>query len=382
MPGPLTGLTVVELAGIGPGPFASMLLADLGARVIKVDRSATAQPERPAWPNFDLLARNRETIGVDLKNPEGVEVVLRLVENADVLIEGFRPGVAERLGLGPDDCLERNPELVYGRMTGWGQDGPRAQLAGHDINYISIAGVLGSIGRVDERPQPPLNLVGDFGGGAMYLIMGILAALWERQTSGKGQVVDAAMVDGAASLMTIFYSLSLSGMAPGRGKGLLDTGAPFHEVYETADGRFLGLGSIEPQFYAELLQLLEIDPTSLPGQMDMSQWPAMKERFAEVIKTKTRDEWATIFETSDACVAPVLDLHEAVDDPHMVARGTFVEVDGFKQPAPAPRFSRTPAAVPVAPAHPGEHTRSVLASMGLSEDQIEALFQSGAVAGR
>jgi alpha-methylacyl-CoA racemase len=380
--GPLAGVKVVEIAGIGPGPFAAMLLADLGADVIRVDRAQAVSPDAAASdrPHWDLLNRGRRSIGVDLKNPDGVGTVLRLVEKADALVEGFRPGVAERLGIGPDDCLARNPRLVYGRMTGWGQDGPYAQAAGHDINYIALAGALHPIGRSGQAPVPPLNLVGDFGGGGMLLAFGVVCALLESRSSGQGQVVDAAMVDGAAVLMTMFHSMRAIGMwADERGTNLLDTGAHFYDVYETADGGYVSVGSIEPQFYAELRRLAGLEADEWNAQMDRSAWPTLKEKLAAVFRTKTRDEWCSIMEHTDVCFAPVLSLAEAPQHPHNVARGTFVDVAGTVQPAPAPRFSRTPGSIERPPAQPGQHTDEALADWGFPADDIAKLREAGAV---
>ena len=382
MSGPLSGIRIVEIAGIGPGPFAAMLLADLGADVLRVDRAQAVAPgaadeTRPHW---DLLNRGRRSIGVDLKNPDGVETVLRLVEQADALIEGFRPGVAERLGIGPDDCLARNPKLVYGRMTGWGQDGPYAQAAGHDINYIALAGALHPIGRAGEAPVPPLNLVGDFGGGGMFLALGVLAALLEARTSNQGQVVDAAMVDGAAVLTTMFHAFRHIGMwTEERGTNLLDTGAHFYDVYECADGEHVSIGSIEPQFYAELRRLAGLEDAEWNGQMDKSQWPTLKEKLAEVFKQKTRAEWCEIMEHTDVCFAPVLSLSEAPEHPHNKARQTFVDVAGAVQPAPAPRFSRTPGAIDCPPAQPGQHTDEALVDWGIPADEVAKLRETGAI---
>jgi alpha-methylacyl-CoA racemase len=326
------------------------------------------------------MNRGRRSIAVDLKQPEGRDVVLRLVDKADALIEGFRPGVAERLGLGPDDCWKRNPKLVYGRVTGWGQTGPLAHAAGHDINYIALTGALHAIGRRGRAPVPPLNLVGDFGGGALYLAVGVLAALLEAQKSGKGQVVDAAMVDGAASLMSILYGLLASGMwVDRRGENLLDSGAPFYDVYETKDGKHVAIGSIEPKFYAELLRLSGLENEDLPKQFDRDAWPAMKERFAAVFRTKTRDEWCAIMEGSDVCFGPVMTMKEAAGHPHMKERGTFVEVDGVIQPGPAPRFSRTPSEIKGPPAAPGTHTVETLRDYGFSESEIDALRSKAAI---
>ena len=383
MAGPLAGIKVVEIAGIGPGPYGAMLLADLGADIIRIDRSTgvNAFGQGPdAEPPADILARGRRSVAVDLKNPEGVATVLDLVEQADVLIEGFRPGVMERLGLGPDVCLERNPRLVYGRMTGWGQEGPYASAAGHDINYIALAGALEPLGRAGEQPTPPLNLVGDFGGGGMMLAFGVCAALVEVARSGEGQVIDAAMIDGAASLMTMTWSFKHMGIwADERGTNMLDTGAHFYDTYETADGKYVSIGSIEPQFYAELLRLTGIDPESLPKQMDKSQWPALKERFAEVFKTKTRDEWCEIMEHTDVCFAPVLAMDEAPQHPHIAERETFTTVAGLVQPAPAPRFSRTPGSIERPPPHAGQHTDEALEAWGVAPERIAQLREAKAI---
>ena len=380
--GPLNGTTVLEIAGIGPGPFCAMLLADMGADVIRVDRAGQVMGGDPESPPADVLNRGRRSVGVDLKNPQGVETVLQLVEQADVLMEGFRPGVAERLGIGPDDCLARNPRLVYGRMTGWGQEGPYAQAAGHDINYIALAGALEPIGRAGQAPVPPLNLVGDFGGGGMFLAFGIVCALLEAQRSGEGQVVDAAMVDGAAVLTTMFHALRAMGVwADERGTNLLDTGAHFYDVYETSDGKYVSIGSIEPQFYAQLLELSGLgEDEDLPHQHDRAQWPALKERVAGIFRTKTRDEWCEIMEHTDVCFAPVLGLGEAPGHPHNVARGTFVEQHGVVQPAPAPRFSRSTVGIARPPAHAGQHTDEVLEEFGIGADRIAALRDAGAIA--
>ena len=378
--GPLAGITVIEIAGIGPGPYCGMMLADLGADVIRIDRAGAVQGGDPDRPPADLLARGRRSVGVDLKSPDGAEVVLSLVEQADALFEGFRPGVAERLGIGPDECLARNPRLVYGRMTGWGQDGPYAPTAGHDINYIALAGALDPIGRRGEAPVPPLNLVGDFGGGGLMLAFGLLAGLLEAKASGQGQVIDAAMVDGAASLMTMTHSFRAMGIwNDERGTNMLDTGAPFYDVYETADGGYVSIGSIEPQFYAELLRLTGLEGEELPWQHERAQWPAMKERMAEVFRTKTRAEWCEIMEGSDVCFAPVLEMSEAPDHPHIRARQTFVEYAGKVHPAPAPRFDRTPPAIGSPPAHPGQHTDAALADWGVAAGEIAKLRAAGAV---
>jgi alpha-methylacyl-CoA racemase len=379
--GPLAGITVIEIAGIGPGPFCGMLLSDLGADVIRIDRAGTVHGGDPERPPADLLNRGRRSIGVDLKSPEGVEVVLDLVAGADALIEGFRPGVAERLGIGPDECLARNPKLVYGRMTGWGQDGPYASTAGHDINYIALAGALDSIGRRGEAPVPPLNLVGDFGGGGMLLAFGVTAGLLEAQRSGQGQVIDAAMVDGAATLMTMMHSFRAMGIWNlERGTNMLDSGAHFYDVYETADGRYVSIGSIEPQFYDELLRLTGLEGEELPWQQDRNEWPAMKERLAAIFRSKTRDEWCEIMEGTDVCFAPVLSMDEAPAHPHNVERGTFVEVAGVTQPGPSPRFSRTPGEIRRPPAHAGQHTDQVLTEAGYDADRLAKLREAGAIA--
>ena len=337
--GPLEGIRVIEIAGIGPGPFCGMMLSDMGAEVLRIDR---ADKVRSPGVSGDLLARGRRSIGIDLKSPKGVEVALKLIDKADVLFEGFRPGVMERLGLGPEPCLTRNPGLIYGRMTGWGQDGPMASAAGHDINYIALAGALEPMGRKGDKPYAPLNLVGDFGGGGLILAFGIACAIIERQRSGKGQVVDAAMVDGAAVLMAMFHSMNSVGFwQPERGTNLLDSGAHFYDVYECKDGKFISIGSIEPQFYAELLERTGMDVDALGPQMDRTRWEANKETVEAVFRTKTRDEWCAELEGTDVCFAPVLSMSEAPEHPHNKSRGTFVERDGVVQPAPAPRFSRT-----------------------------------------
>jgi len=378
--GPLEGIRIVELAGLGPAPFAGMMLADAGADIIRIDRAERAIYPPHSEAHVDLMNRGRRSVAVDLKHPEGVSLLLQLVERADGLMEGFRPGVAERLGVGPDVCLGRNPKLVYGRMTGWGQEGPLAQSAGHDIDYIAVAGALEPVGRSGERPVPPLNLVGDFGGGGMLLAYGMLAAIISAQRTGAGQVVDAAMVDGAASLMTMTYTLRASGIWNDvRGTNLLDTGAHFYEVYETSDGGFIGVGAIESQFYAELIRLMGLDDVDLAKQMDREAWPAMKERFARVFASKTRKEWEEIFEGSDACAAPVLSPAEAPDHPHNRFRGTFTEVAGVVQPSPSPRFGGTPGAIRRPPPNPGQHGDEALADWGLTEAEVGALRLSGAI---
>jgi alpha-methylacyl-CoA racemase len=377
--GPLHGVKVVELAGIGPGPFAGTLLSDMGAEVVRVERIELVEhASRPSGFVFD--ARGRRDIAVDLKHPEGVQTVLRMVEGADALIEGFRPGVTERLGLGPDVCLVRNPRLVYARMTGWGQDGPLAQAAGHDINYIALAGALAHFGRAGAPPTPPLNMVGDYGGGAMFLAFGVVCALLEAQRSGQGQVVDAAMVDGAAYLMGPMWGMRGMGLfSEERGTNLLDTGSPYYEVYETADGEWVSIGSIEPQFYAQLLELTGVQHDDLPPQMDRSGWPVLRERLTKVFAQKTRAEWTELLEGTDVCFAPVLPMSEASAHPHLATRGAIVEHDGMEQPAPTPRFSRTKAEIQGPAPLPGAHTDAVLASYGFTDDEIGELHASGAV---
>ena len=380
MPGPLTGVRIIELAGIGPAPYACMLLADLGADVLRLERAGDAPSDAPHW---DLLARSRPSVGIDLKHPDAVALVLNLVADADALVEGMRPGVTERLGVGPDACLARNPRLVYGRMTGWGQVGPLAGEVGHDIDYIAVSGALGAIGRTGERPVPPLNLVGDFGGGGMLLAFGVVAALLEARSSGTGQVVDAAMTDGSASLMTMAHAFLATGLwTEARGENLLDTGAHFYEVYETADGRHVAVGAIEPRFYAALLSGLGLEAATLPAQMDRDAWPEMKGRFAACFLTRTRDEWVAHFAGTEACVAPVLSPLEARDHPHNAARETFVEVAGVRQPAPVPRFSRTPGAIASPPEQPGASTTAALGRWGVDDARVEKLKGSGALSGR
>jgi len=379
--GPLAGIKVIELAGIGPGPLSCMLLSDMGAEVVRVDRIVPSDLGIGTPSRFDLLGRGRRSVAIDLRKKKGVEILLRLVEKADALVEGFRPGVTERLGIGPEKCLTRNPKLVYGRMTGWGQEGPLAHAAGHDINYISLVGALHSIGRAGEAPVPPLNLVGDYGGGGVYLAFGIVCALWEAARSGQGQVVDAAMVDGAASLMTMFYGLKAMGMwTARRGENLLDSGAHFYDVYETADGKYISVGAIETKFYAELLRRIGLEGKEFPHQMDRLKWPEMREILRSIFKKKTRDEWCAILEGSDACFGPVLSMEEAPSHPHNRARGTFVEVEGIIQPAPAPRFSRTKAEIQGPPPKVGQNTDEVLAEWGFLMDEITELRSMGVVA--
>ncbi len=377
--GPLQGVRVIELGAIGPGPFCCMLLADMGAEVIRVDRLEPADIGSPADPKFNLLNRGKRSVAVDLKSPEGVKVVLRLLEQADVLVEGFRPGVTERLGLGPSHCEAVNPRLVYGRMTGWGQDGPLAMAAGHDINYIALAGALGAIGS-PERPAVPLNLVGDYGGGALFLALGIVAALLESRSSGRGQVVDAAMVDGVSVLMTSLYAtLARGAWRDGREQNMLDGGAPFYGVYETKDGKHVAIGSIESRFFQELLKRTGIDPASVGPQHDRTHWAALRDRLSTVFRTKTRDEWCAVMEGSDVCFAPVLSPLEARHHPHVEARRSVVEIDGIAQPAPAPRFSRTRSEPGGPPALPGAHTAQVLEQFGFSADEIGQLKAAGTV---
>lgn len=378
--GPLHGLRVVELASIGPGPMCAMLLADLGADVIRIDRLEPSGLGVPMQARFDVNGRSRRSAALDLKSAAGVDAALRIVDRADVLIEGFRPGVAERLGLGPADCHARNPRLVYGRMTGFGQTGPLAQAAGHDLNYIALTGALDAIGPAGGAPVPPLNLVGDYGGGALYLAFGLMAALFERQTSGRGQVVDAAMVDGAASLMSMFHGLLAAGGWSGpRGGNLLDGGAPFYGVYETADGQHVSIGSLEPKFYADMVRRLGLDEKFLRLQGDVSQWPALRQAIAAAVRERTRDEWSALLEGTDVCFAPVLKLGEAHRHPHAVARGTYVEVAGVVQPGPAPRFDRSVPGHPRPAPETGAHTAEVLAECGFTDDDIARLRTSGVI---
>ena len=373
--GPLSGFKIIEMAGIGPGPFCGMMLSDMGAEVVRVERIGAGN-KAPK----DVLARNRRSIGVDLKRAEGVEAVLRLIDSADAVFEGFRPGVMERLGLGPEICLERNGKIVYGRMTGWGQSGPMAQAAGHDINYIALAGALHAIGRKGEKPVPPLNLVGDFGGGGMLLAFGMVCALLEAQKSGEGQVVDAAMVDGTASLMAMFYSMAAGGaFSENRGTNMLDGGAHFYDTYETKDEKYICIGSIEPQFYAELIEKAGLDEAKYTPQMNQGSWLQLTEDLSEVFRSKTQAEWCDIMEGSDVCFAPVLSIFEAPTHPHNVARKSYLEVDGVMQQAPAPRFSRTEAAISGGARIPGEDTLAVLEDYGFDQTEIEGLRASGAV---
>jgi alpha-methylacyl-CoA racemase len=376
--GPLNGYTVLELAGIGPAPMGGMVLADMGAEVIRIDRSAGAN----ALVMKDVSTRGKKSVCVNLKDPEGLETLLRMVENADVLIDPYRPGVCEKLGIGPEVCLERNPRLIFARMTGWGQDGPLAQAAGHDINYISITGALYAMGRDGEKPVPPLNLVGDMGGGGMLLVNGILAALLETANSGKGQVIDAAMVDGAAQLMWMFYGFQAMGMwdATRREANMLDGGAHFYDTYECADGEYVSIGSIEPQFYALLKEKAELSEEEFGNQNDPSQWPALKARLTEIFKQKTQAQWCELMEGTDVCFAPVLNFMDAPKHPANVARNSYIEVDGIVQPAPAPRFSRTPSIVENGGSDPGADTDSVLSAMGFGEQELAQLRAAGSIA--
>ena len=379
--GPLRGIRVLEIAGIGPAPFAAMVLSDLGAEVVRIDRAGSVAPAGANLsPNLDVLARGRRSVAVDLKQPEGREIVLRLLDASDVLVEGFRPGVAERLGIGPDACLARNPRIVYGRMTGWGQDGPMAPRAGHDLNYIALAGALHPVGPSDRPPPVPLNYVGDFGGGGMLLALGVVCALVERATSGQGQVVDAAMVDGAALQTAMFHGMLAMGLwSTQREANLLDGAAPFYRCYACADGEFISVGALEPQFYAALVAGLDLDPGQWP-QHDESIWPQQTQQLAGIFARRTRDEWGDLFAGTDACVAPVLSLTEAADHPHATARDAFTEVEGIVQPSPAPRFSRTPGAIAGPPVLPGQHTDAVLAAAGFSPADLDRLRAAGAIA--
>lgn len=378
--GPLAGVKVVEIAGIGPGPLAAMFLADLGATVIRVDRKEPSGLGAPRPLQFDLGLRNRKSIRVDLKDADAVEMVMELVADADALIEGFRPGVMERLGLGPDVCLARNPRLVYGRVTGWGQDGPLSQVAGHDLNYIAITGALHAMGRAGQAPTPPLNVLGDYAGGSLYLAFGLLAGVLEARGSGKGQVVDAAMVDGVASIMTVTMGLHAAGMlGKARGTNLLDTGAHFYEVYECADGRYVSVGPIESKFYRLLLEKLGLqDHPVLQKQMDRAQWPEAKQVLAARFRQRTRDEWTQLLGELDVCFAPVLDFDEAPDHPHIKARGTLIDIDGITHPAPGPRFSRTPAARPDAPAESSTDNAIAALRDWLPEARVQAWLARGA----
>jgi alpha-methylacyl-CoA racemase len=376
----LAGYKIIEIAGIGPGPFAAMMLSDMGAEVIRVERVQAVRDTPSSNANWDVMQRGRKNIAIDLKNSDGVETLLQLVEKADALIEGFRPGVMERLGVGPDVCISRNKKLVFGRMTGWGQDGPYANSAGHDINYIALAGALAHFGRAGEAPVPPLNMVGDFGGGGMLLAYGVVCALLETQRSGVGQVVDAAMVDGSAILMSMFWGFKNIGLHDenARGTNMLDTGAHFYDVYKCSDSKFVSIGSIEPQFYAQLLQLTGLaEDAEFASQQDRDKWPALQKRLSVVFATKTQAEWCKIMEGTDVCFAPVLTMSEAAKHPHNVARNTFIEIAGTTQPAPAPRFSRTVASLPTAPVGAGANTREVLQSWGIQN--VDELITRGVV---
>ncbi|RJQ78812.1 CoA transferase [Pseudonocardiaceae bacterium YIM PH 21723] len=376
MTGPLAGLKVIELAGLAPAPFATMILADLGAEVIRVDKTA---PDPVAVPN-DPLTRSRRRIGLDTRSPEGAEILLKLIESADVLIEGFRPGVMEKMGLGPDVALARNPRLIYGRMTGWGQTGALAPTAGHDINYIAISGALEPLGRAGQQPHPPINLLGDFGGGGLVLAMGVLAALHERSVSGHGQVIDSAMTDGSALLSSFIYGMRAAGAWPGgRGENMLDGGAPFYDTYRCADGKYVAIGAIEEKFYQQLIQILELTGPDVPQRWSPADWPKLRAVIAERVATKTRDEWAKLAEPTDACLSPVLTPEEAAQHQHNVDRGTFVELDGVLQPAPAPRFSRTPAGTPTAPVGHANDTTEVLLELGYTTEDISKLEATGTV---
>lgn len=378
--GPLAGIRIVEVGGIGPAPFCCMLLADLGAEIVRIDRPAGHDGGAPVEPRFDLLNRGRRSVQMNLKQPEAAAAVLRMVQQADVLIEGFRPGVMERLGLGPDICLQANPRLVYGRMTGWGQEGPLAHSPGHDVNYIALTGALHAMGRAGEAPAIPLNLVGDFAGGSLYLALGVLSALLEARGSGQGQVVDAAMVDGSASLMTLVYGFHAAGYwKDERGTNRLDSGAPWYNVYETKDGGHVSIAANEGRFYREALAVLGLDEQALPGQHDQASWPMMKQRFAAVFKTRTRDEWAALAAGTQSCIVPVLSLAEAPLHAHVQQRESFIEVDGVLQPAPAPRFSRTPGAIQNPPPRPGQDTQAVLSDWGFSAQEQEHLRATGGV---
>ena len=377
--GPLQGIKLIEIAGMGPAPFAAMWLADMGAEVLRVERPGGIPAQSWPEPAVDVVSRGRRCVCIDLKRSEGVALVLDLVQHADGLFEGNRPGVMERLGLGPDACLARNPRLVYGRMTGWGQDGPLAQAAGHDLNFIALAGALDLIGRQGQPPTPPVNLVGDYAGGGMVLAFGMVCALLECQRSGRGQVIDASIVDGAAMLTAVFHGIRHAGfLREERGTNIIDSGSHFYDAYETADGKYVSIASFEPHFYAELVGRLGLEGEDLP-QMDPSRWPELKARFAQLFKSKTRQQWCELLEGTEACFAPVLSIAEAPRHPHNQARGTFVEVAGVIQPRPAPRFSRTPAEIQRPPARPGEHTDEALRDWGVSPDRIATLKNAGAI---
>ena len=378
--GPLGGIRVVELAGIGPAPFCGMMLGDMGAEVLRIDRTAPVDIGLNMDPKFDVLNRGKKSVAIDLKSPAGIDTALRLIATADAVIEGFRPGVTERLGLGPAVCLSANPRLVYGRVTGWGQSGPMAQRAGHDVNYIALAGVLDAIGRRGEKPLPPLNLLADFGGGGMYLAFGVVCAILEAKRSGRGQIVDAAMIDGALSLMAGIFGMRAAGAwSDERGTNTLDTGAPFYDVYETADRKFLAIGALEDRFYRELLEGLGLKGDDLPDQWDRAGWPRLREAIAARVASKTRDAWSAIFDDSDACCVPVLSAEEAIAHPHNRERDSFVTLGGVAQPAPAPRFSATRCEIQSLPPVPGEHSEEALAAWGFSSSEIAALISAKVV---
>lgn len=378
--GPLKGIKIIELGSVGPLPYCSVLLSDLGAEIIRIDRLAASDGGQPTAPEFNLLNRGRRSIAMDLKKPEAVAAVLRMVEDADAILEGFRPGVTERLGLGPETCLKANPKIVYGRMTGWGQTGPLAQEPGHDINYISLTGVLNAVGRAGEPPAIPLNLAGDFGGGSLFLALGVLSALIETGRTGKGQVVDAAMVDGSASLMTLFYGMMAANYwTDERGVNRLDSGAPWYNVYEAADGKYVSIGANEARFFRNAVKVLGLEGANLPAQHDKTGWPQMKAMFAEAFRQKTRDEWAEIAMGKETCITPVLSLSEAPEHPHLKARGTYTQVSGVLQPAPAPRFSDTPGNIQGPPTGLGTHTEEILIECGFTTQDITALRTAGAI---
>jgi alpha-methylacyl-CoA racemase len=378
--GPLSGIRVVELAGIGPAPFCGMMLSDMGAEVLRIDRTGPVDLGLNGDPKFDVLNRGKQSVAIDLKSPAGMNAALRLISLSDAVIEGFRPGVMERLGLGPAECLSRNPRLVYGRVTGWGQTGPMAQTAGHDVNYIALTGVLHAIGRRHEKPVPPLNLIGDFGGGGMVLAFGVVCAILQTRQSGKGQIIDAAMIDGSLALMAGIFGLRAEGSwSDERGTNALDTGAPFYDVYETADQKYIAIGALETRFYQALLKGLGLENDGLQDQWDKSGWPRLREALSARIASRSRDEWVTIFADYDACLAPVLSTEEAIAHPHHRERGTFVTLDGVVQPAPAPRFSVTATEIQSPPPVPGEHSETALAAWGFSADEIAALLSGGAV---
>lgn len=378
--GPLKGVRAIEIGGIGPGPFCAMLLADLGAEVLRIDPVRSLDNGVPMEPKFNVLNRGRRSAAVDLKSPEGRDLLLTLATKADLLFEGFRPGVMERLALGPEDVANANPKLVYGRMTGWGQSGPMAQAAGHDLNYIALAGALFPVGPADDVPAPPLNLVGDFGGGGMLLAMGLLAGYIEAQRSGKGQVVDAAMVDGTATLMAMFFGMRAGGLwSDKRSDNLLDGGAPWYRAYRTSDGKFVSIAAIEPKFYRQLISLLELDAQNLPPQYDKARWPELAEIFQRTFASRTQAEWCALLEGTDACFAPVLELDEIASHPHMAERQTIITRDDVPQPAPSPRFSRTPGEIQCEPSAPGQHTVEALSDWGIPGAQIDALLEAGII---